>query len=85
MSTDTEVPPADEKEPPRSIEEIRAGIAAERAALGETVAALSAKLDVKARVRQRLQDTPVTVYLLGLGAAVAVGAAAWLIGRRIRS
>lgn len=41
--------------PPQDIEDIRADIASTRAELGDTVAALTAKFDVKARAGKALQ------------------------------
>lgn len=50
-------------------EQLEAEITATRSELGETVEALTHKLDVKARVRRRAQELPVGVPI---GAAVAV-------------
>lgn len=48
--------PRPEPERPEDIDEIRADIAATRAELGDTVAALSAKFDVKARAGKALHE-----------------------------
>ncbi|GIG70880.1 DUF3618 domain-containing protein [Phytomonospora endophytica] len=49
-------PPPPPPSPPEDIDDIRADIAATRAELGDTVAALTAKLDVKARAGKALHE-----------------------------
>ncbi|GAA0512262.1 hypothetical protein Ade02nite_43950 [Paractinoplanes deccanensis] len=54
MSVDDKNPPA---APKPSIDELRAEIKATRAELGETVQALAAKADVKARAKDQVEQT----------------------------
>lgn len=77
------IPPEQSPAPPADPAVLRADIAVARAELGDTLEALSAKFDVKARaaeavadVRGRLGRVPVVAVLAGV-AAVAVGLLTW--------
>jgi DNA-binding XRE family transcriptional regulator len=89
MSEQTNDTPA----PKPTVEELRAEIKQTRAELGETVQALAAKADVKARARdqvevakQRARETvaasPVPVALVVAGIVAAVGIILVIRGRR---
>jgi uncharacterized protein (TIGR03382 family) len=65
-----------------SAEQIEADITRTREELAHTVDELTARLDVKARVQERVQQTSPTT--LGIAAAVAVLVVAVVIWRRRR-
>jgi hypothetical protein len=79
--------------PKPSIEELRADIKQTRAELGETVQALAAKADVKARaldqvehaklrVQQRVRTSPVPMALVFAGVVAVVGVILIVRGRQ---
>jgi hypothetical protein len=75
--------------PKPTIEELRAEIKQTRADLGETVQALAAKADVKARAleqveqaRERVRRNGVPIVLVVAGVAAAVGVILIVRGRR---
>jgi ElaB/YqjD/DUF883 family membrane-anchored ribosome-binding protein len=76
-------------EPKPTIEELRAEIKQTRADLGETVQALAAKADVKARAmdqveqaRERVRRNGVPIVLVVAGVAAVVGVILIVRGRR---
>ena len=77
--------------PDAGIEELQADIERTRGELGDTVAALSDKMDVKTRTQNRIHEVPdnakaepaVPVAAV-LAAAAAVGLLVWLRRRRSR-
>jgi hypothetical protein len=64
-----------------SKEELEAEITELRQSVGETVDALSRRLDVKARVKERARSVP-TAVPVGIAAAVVAGIGFWLWRRR---
>lgn len=79
-ASDSTVP---EPGPDAGIDEVRADIEATRERLGETVGALSEKLDVKARAHDKVVETKAAVVQQGTRIGVplaAVAAVAALIG-----
>jgi hypothetical protein len=63
---------------PATKQELEAEIEELRADLGETVEALSHKLDVKARIKQRAQRTsPVVPVVAGVALAATVAVLVW--------
>jgi uncharacterized protein DUF3618 len=81
------------KEPKPSIDELRAEIKQTRADLGETVQALAAKADVKARAKDQVEvakvrareavaTSPVPLPLVFAGLAAVVGIILVLRGRK---
>jgi hypothetical protein len=89
MSEQTEKAP----QPKPTVEQLRAGIQQTRAELGETVQALAAKADVKARAREqvevareraletvRINQAPIAI--VAVGAMAVVGIILVLRGRR---
>jgi hypothetical protein len=79
--------------PKPTIEELRAGIKQTRAELGETVQALAAKADVKARAREQVEvareraletvrTNQVPIAIVVAGAMAVVGIILVLRGRR---
>lgn len=77
--------------PDAGIEELQADIERTRGELGETVAALSDKMDVKTRTQNRIHEVtdhakaePVVPVAVVLAAATAVGLLVWLRRRRSR-
>jgi DNA-binding XRE family transcriptional regulator len=91
MSEQTEEAPAPAPKP--TIEELRAEIKQTRAELGETVQALAAKADVKARAREQVEvareravetvrTNQVPIAAVAVGAMAVVGIILVLRGRR---
>lgn len=78
---------------PGSLLEAQQRIAATRADLGQTVEALSARLDVKARAHARLAQWQLQAgelwrtrpEVVVAGGAAAAGLAAWLVAAKVRS
>ena len=77
--------------PDAGIEELQADIERTRGELGDTVAALSDKMDVKTRTQNRIHEVadnakaePAVPVAAVLAAAVAVGLLVWLRRRRSR-
>ena len=77
--------------PDAGIEELQADIERTRGELGETVAALSDKMDVKTRTQNRIHEVadnakaePAVPVAAVLAAAAAVGLLVWLRRRRSR-
>lgn len=68
----------------RSAEEIRADIVATRAELARTADALSAKLDVRKRVRDWVTDPANRPQLIAAGVAVAA-VLALVVTKKVRS
>jgi ElaB/YqjD/DUF883 family membrane-anchored ribosome-binding protein len=76
--------PNPEPGPTADVEELRADIEQTREQLGETVSALTDKLDVKARVEQKAHDVgasaranPAVPVGIVVAVAVAIGALVW--------
>jgi len=67
-----------------SSEQIEADIARTRAELAQTVDELTARLDVKARVRERIQQTSPTTLGVGVAAVAVLVAAVVVIRHRRR-
>ena len=66
--------------PDAGIDDIEADIERTRRELGHTVEALSAKLDVKARVAQKtneLRSNPAVPVALGISALAVIGIVVW--------
>ena len=93
MSEQTSDKPAAVPVPKPTVDELRAEIKQTRAELGETVQALAAKADVKARAldqvevaKQRARDavstSPVPLALVVAGVAAVVGIILVMRGRR---
>jgi hypothetical protein len=61
--------------------ELEAEIAELRHSVGETVDALSQKLDVKTRAKERMRDVPPAVPA-GAAAVIVLGVGIWLWRRR---
>ena len=91
MSEQTEKAPAAAPKP--TVEELRAGIKQTRAELGETVQALAAKADVKARAKEQVEiargraietvrTNQVPIAIVVAGAMAVVGIILVLRGRR---
>jgi hypothetical protein len=91
MSEQTEKAPPPAPKP--TVEELRAGIKQTRAELGETVQALAAKADVKARARaqvdvareraiETVRTNQVPIAIVAVGAMAVVGIILVLRGRR---
>ncbi|MBX7447715.1 DUF3618 domain-containing protein [Mycolicibacterium sp. 3033] len=77
--------------PDAGIEELQADIERTRGELGDTVAALSDKMDVKTRTQNRIHEVtdhakaePAVPVAAVLAAAAAVGLLVWLRRRRSR-
>lgn len=77
--------------PDAGIEELQADIERTRGELGDTVAALSDKMDVKTRTQNRIHEVadnakaePAVPAAAVLAAAAAVGLLVWLRRRRSR-
>ena len=64
-----------------SKEELEAEITELRQSVGETVDALSRRLDVKARVKERARSVP-TAVPVGIAAALVAGIGIWLWRRQ---
>lgn len=80
---------APEPTPDAGVEELQADIAATREQLGETVAALGDKLDVKARAEQKLADVEQRVRArpvvpAAIGALAVAALVLWVVRRRRR-
>ena len=72
--------------PPKpSIEELRAEIKQTRTELGETVQALAAKADVKARAKDQVEQTKLKVKAQAVGAAERVRGAAVAASDKVRA
>lgn len=83
--------PDPQPRPDAGIEELQADIERTRGELGETVAALSDKMDVKTRAQNRVHEVadnakaePAVPVAVVLAAAAAVGLLFWLRRRRSR-
>ena len=75
-------PPAPEPGPDAGIVELRADINRTRAQLGDTVEALSAKVNVPERARAKAEAAKPTLVLTGSAAAVALIGLLWWRRRR---
>ncbi|OBK21784.1 hypothetical protein A5634_09345 [Mycobacterium asiaticum] len=78
----TPKPSTPEPGPDAEVADIKADIEQTRAELGATVQALSAKVDVPARAREKAQAAKPTLALAAAGAAVALAALLWWRRRR---